>query len=251
MYVLVRLYKNNTYTLKLSIIKKIIFFATIDYNFYFILINCMIDLIIKSFFIGLVIAIPVGPISLLCITHSLEHGFLSGFAVTLGAAFADAFYGICASGGLSLLSSFLIKNSIVIKIIGGLFLLFLGITDLLKAAKKNKTNELYKKSFIGLMIEVFFLTIANPMTILGFIAIFSSFNLHQNKELISLYEMILISGGIFLGCLIWMSGLSLFVSIIKKNISKKIIRIIKIISSSIIVGFGLYSLIEAIVCLLK
>ena len=44
----------------------------------------------RGLLIGLSIAAPVGPIGLLCIQRSLDHGRMSGFVSGLGAASADA-----------------------------------------------------------------------------------------------------------------------------------------------------------------
>ena len=57
---------------------------------------------------GLALAMPVGPIGLLCIRRSLDDGFAMGFATGLGAAVADAGYGAVAAFGLTAVSAFLL-----------------------------------------------------------------------------------------------------------------------------------------------
>ena len=47
--------------------------------------------------IGFSIAAPVGPIGLLCIRRTLADGRLVGFVSGLGAATADAIYGVVAA----------------------------------------------------------------------------------------------------------------------------------------------------------
>jgi len=56
-------------------------------------------LFLKAMLIGLCIAAPVGPIGMLCIQRSLSLGFRSGIATGLGAASADAFYGLLGALG--------------------------------------------------------------------------------------------------------------------------------------------------------
>ncbi|MBM4414125.1 MAG: LysE family translocator, partial [Chloroflexi bacterium] len=46
---------------------------------------------------GFMIAVPVGPIGLLCIRRTLAHGWRAGFASGLGAATADTLYGFLAA----------------------------------------------------------------------------------------------------------------------------------------------------------
>jgi threonine/homoserine/homoserine lactone efflux protein len=81
------------------------------------------DYLIKGFIIGFSIAAPVGPIGVLTIKRTLTEGRISGFVTGMGAAFADAAYGAVAGFGLIAISSFLISQEFVIKLIGGLFLL--------------------------------------------------------------------------------------------------------------------------------
>src|SRR5579863_5838660 len=87
----------------------------------------MVTLFLKGLIIGFAIAAPVGPIGILCIQRSLHDGFKIGLLTGLGAAFADGTYGLIAGFGLTAVSSFLIAYQFWIRLIGGLFLLYLGI----------------------------------------------------------------------------------------------------------------------------
>ena len=84
---------------------------------------------LQSFIIGLSIAAPVGPIGILCIRRTLAEGRLAGFISGLGAATADAFYGAIAAFGLTFISAFLINQSFWLRLIGGIFLLYLGLKN--------------------------------------------------------------------------------------------------------------------------
>ena len=87
----------------------------------------MLSLFIKGLIIGFAIAAPVGPIGVLCIQRSLHNGFKIGLMTGLGAAFADGSYGLIAGFGLTALSSLLINHQFLIRLVGGLFLIYLGI----------------------------------------------------------------------------------------------------------------------------
>ncbi|MGD8657459.1 MAG: LysE family transporter, partial [Desulfobacterales bacterium] len=84
-------------------------------------------LFIKGLIIGFSIAAPVGPIGILCIQRTLSDGNVQGLVTGLGAATADAIYGFIAAFGLTLISNFLVNQSFWIRVIGGLFLCYLGI----------------------------------------------------------------------------------------------------------------------------
>jgi len=68
--------------------------------------------------IGLSVAAPVGPIGLLCINRTLAHGRLAGFASGLGAATADALYGLIARLGFTAITHFLLEQQMWIRLIG-------------------------------------------------------------------------------------------------------------------------------------
>jgi len=97
--------------------------------------------------IGFSIAAPVGPIGVLCIRRTLTEGRLSGFVSGLGAATADAIYGCIAGFGLTLISSFLIEQSQWFRLIGGGFLLYLGLRTFL--TKPNQLTVPIAFSFKG------------------------------------------------------------------------------------------------------
>ena len=97
---------------------------------------------LKALIIGFSIAMPVGPIGMLCIKNTLSHGFRIGVATGFGAALADSCYGFMAGGGLAFLSHFLLSNSSIIKIIGSAILLYLGISEI-----KNSQAKIHRQKF--------------------------------------------------------------------------------------------------------
>src|SRR6266705_7021820 len=83
--------------------------------------------LLRGVAIGLSIAAPVGPIGVLCIRRTLAEGRPCGFASGLGAATADAVYGCVAGFGLTAVSSLLVSQQSWLRLIGGLFLCYLGV----------------------------------------------------------------------------------------------------------------------------
>ena len=85
------------------------------------------SILLKGFTIGFAIAAPVGPIGILCIRRSLINGWKMGAATGLGAASADAIYGLIAALGLTIVSDLLIDQQVWFKLIGGIFLISIFI----------------------------------------------------------------------------------------------------------------------------
>ena len=64
-------------------------------------------LLAKALGIGLLLAVPVGPIGLLCLRRSLTMGMAAGMAVGLGAATADGVYAGIAAFALGAAAPFI------------------------------------------------------------------------------------------------------------------------------------------------
>ena len=201
----------------------------------------MLALFLKGLIIGFAIAAPVGPIGVLCIQRSLHDGFKIGLMTGLGAALADGTYGLIAAFGLTAISSILVAHQFWIRIIGGLFLLYLGVKIFLTPPRERSAVGNSDKSPWHACATTYFLTITNPMTILSFVAIFAGLGLGSAS--VDYVGAVLLVIGITLGSAIWWLILSGGVAyILHKRVSPSLMKIINWISGSIILIFGLIAL---------
>src|SRR5574344_1192209 len=148
-------------------------------------------LFLKGAAIGLAVAIPVGPVGMVCIQRTLNKGRRVGFVSGLGACAADAVYGGVAGFGL----------------IGGLLLVYLGVRILLSPPPHPDSQiQNGTKSLFGAFSTTFLLTLTNPTTIFSFTAIFAAFGA-GNLAGHPLAATILILG-VFFGSSLWWLTLS-------------------------------------------
>src|SRR5512136_2012742 len=98
-----------------------------------------LSLVLKGILIGFSIAAPVGPIGVLCIRRTLAEGRASGLVSGLGAASADAIYGCVAGFGLTFISNFLVSQQVWLRLLGGVFLCYLGFKTLLAKPAQQAT----------------------------------------------------------------------------------------------------------------
>ena len=199
-------------------------------------------LIVRGFLLGFAIAAPVGPIGLLCIQRTLSGGPLVGLASGLGAATADAFYGTVAAFGLTVVSGFLIEQQFWLALVGGLFLVYLGVRTLLAApaerAAVSRSGE--ARSIPAAYVSTFLLTITNPMTILAFGAIFAGAGLAAagnaaGSGTTSAGWMVL---GVFGGSAAWWLLLSGGVSLLRARINGRVLLWVNRAAGAILVVFG-------------
>lgn len=198
-----------------------------------------ITFLLEGLVIGFSIAAPVGPIGMLCIRRTLAEGRLSGIASGLGAATADAFYGCVAVLGLTFISDILIDQQVWFRLIGGLFLCYLGIKTFL--AKPAKRAALTKgNGLVSAYASTYFLTLTNPMTILSFTAIIAGLGLASTGGNFMPAGAVVL--GVFIGSSLWWLILSSSVGLFRERIDYQGLRWINRISGAIIAGFGLFAL---------
>lgn len=208
------------------------------------------SLFLKSLVIGLSVAVPVGPIGLLCIQRTLEKGRVYGFLSGAGAATADATYAGIAGFGVAVISGFLIDQRIWIRLLGGMFLLILGVRKLVgSGVDVDSADEKGSGSLWLSYSSTFLLTMANPTTILFFVAIFAALGgiASQGGD----FGVLVMVFGVFLGSALWWFVLSSFVHMIRRRLGLKAVMILSKISALIIVAFGLYGILSVAVAALR
>lgn len=202
-----------------------------------------INFFLKGIILGFSIAAPVGPIGVLCIRKTLQFGRLSGFFSGLGAAVADTVYGVIAAFGLTFISSFLLAGQFWFQLIGGLFLIYLGLKTF--CSKPAETNNLIShKTLLGDFVSTFFLTVTNPMTILSYLAVFAGLGLSDTAGNYTSASMLVF--GVFIGSALWWLILSEGITLFRKRISQKVMTWINRLAGMIIIAFGFVALLSNI-----
>ena len=202
------------------------------------------NIFLKGLLLGFSIAAPVGPIGVLCIRRTLAEGRASVFVCGLGAATADAFYGGIAGFGLAFISSFLIGQQFWFKLIGGGFLLYLGVKTFL-SKPADRAASATGTGLIGAYASTFFLTLTNPATILSFVAVFAGLGITgSGGDYVSAGTLVL---GVFLGSALWWLLLSGGVSLFRGKFDARTMRWVNRISGAIITAFGIVALLSVLV----
>jgi threonine/homoserine/homoserine lactone efflux protein len=195
---------------------------------------------LRGLVLGFLIAAPVGPIGILCIRRSLAMGRVAGLLTGLGAATADGFYGCIAAFGLTFLSDLLVSQAFWLRLLGGAFLCYLGITTFLaKPAEAAATEPETRGTYISLYASTVFLTVTNPMTILMFAGVFAGTGLATSGD----YGIAaLLVAGVFLGSALWWLFLSFGVSLLRTKINAQSLLGLNKISGLILLIFGIVAL---------
>ncbi len=195
--------------------------------------------LIRGMVIGFSIAAPVGPIGVLCVQRTLNHGSFYGFVSGLGAATADGCYGFIAAFLLTAALGILSGIRIWFSLIGGLYLLYLGIKAF-RSVPESRKNSTKSSGWISAYLSTCVLTLTNPMTIFSFAAIFAGFGIGNANQ--SYLSSSLLVVGVIIGSAIWWLLLSSAAGVLRHKFTTHYLRWVNRISGLVIMGFGGYVL---------
>ena len=191
--------------------------------------------------IGLAIAAPVGAIGLLCIRRTLADGRLAGFVSGMGAATADACYGAVAALGLTAISSAIVAHQSVVRLVGGVFLCYLG-THTALSHPATETRGGVVGGLAAAFGSTLALTLTNPTTILSFTAVFAGLGLGTMSG--DRGSAVLMVCGVFLGSALWWLLLSSVVEFFRRALAPERLRWVNRLSGAMLLGFGVLSLVS-------
>lgn len=199
--------------------------------------------LLEGLAVGFAIAAPVGPIGVLCIHRTLAAGRLAGFVSGLGAATADALYGAIAAFGLTAISQALQSQSVWLRLVGGLFLCYLGArTFLSPPAVREATVK--GRGLLAYYASTFGLTVTNPATIISFLGVFAGLGLVRAQA--GYPSAALLVAGVFLGSASWWFVLSTGVSLVRHTFDTRRLRWVNRVSGVIVAGFGVAALVSLV-----
>ena len=147
---------------------------------------------------------------MLCIRQTLADGRVTGLAVGLGAAAADAVYGGIAGFGLTAVSSSLVRQQGLLRLVGGLFLCYLGVRTFMA----SPAREAARVRGAGLGIA----------------------------GAGSWREATVLVAGVFLGSALWWLMLSGAVGALRSRVDLRALRWINRVSGLVLLAFGIAAL---------
>jgi threonine/homoserine/homoserine lactone efflux protein len=191
--------------------------------------------LLRGLLMGFAIAAPVGPIGLLCIRRTLSEGRAIGLASGLGAASADALYGFVAAFGLTFVSGLLLGGSFWMRLLGGLFLAYLGLKTLLAPPPERAAAASSGAGLLGAYASTFALTLSNPATILSFATIFAGVGIVGHAGYGAAALLVL---GVFLGSALWWLLLSGGVGLLRHRVSHRGLHWVNRIAGALLLAFA-------------
>ena len=193
----------------------------------------------RGVLIGLLFGIPVGAVGTITVRNTLSGGIRAGLQTGLGSSIADCFYAAIGVFGLDLLSDFLLRYQLVIRLAGGIFIAGVGSYLLLKKAAGKQTATGSGSRFLTSL----FVGITNPAAILTFLFAFSYFGITPQKDIAVGAALII---GVFLGTYLWWLALSVLTDYLRKRNGSFRQELANRIFGAILLLFGLVMILQTI-----
>ena len=190
---------------------------------------------IKGLILGFIICVPFGPIGLLCVHRTLTDGKVAGIAAVLGASVVDAIYCAIAGLGVSYISNFLTNERTVLRLVGGIVLIAMGIKIFL-THPTEKAPEAKGHGLFASFGSSFFLMLTNPLAVLVFTATFSALGISGWQGAHISTGMLVI--GVFLGSALWAPIFVAGVHFLSPQLTPSQLRLANRIAGVILFGFG-------------
>lgn len=136
--------------------------------------------VLSGLVIGLIVAVPIGPVNLICIRRTLALGPMNGFVSGLGAALGDGCFAIITGFGFTAVAQLIHGLSGTLELTGGVLLIIFGVSTYFsdplhgRGVEQAASRQVDAPSLARAFASTFALTITNPATLFGFATLFAT-----------------------------------------------------------------------------
>jgi threonine/homoserine/homoserine lactone efflux protein len=193
-------------------------------------------ILILGIIIGVMVAVPVGPLGLLCINRALRLGPVIGLFSGLGVATADALGAGIAALGISFVSDFLSDHQIILRLLGGVFLVYLGMR-IYSSRPRPEIPPSRVNGLVAAYATTFFITLSNPVTFLQFMAIYAGWHVESMSG--RYVAAAVLALGVFIGSALWWVALFVGLTTFRERFNFRILTWVHRVSGIVIAAAGL------------
>ncbi|MEO8593843.1 MAG: LysE family transporter [Candidatus Solibacter sp.] len=195
-------------------------------------------LLSKGLMAGLAIAVPVGPVNVMCASRTLTRGRLAGLMSGFGAATADALYGAVAAFSITFVIQFLQREEFWIRVFGGLLLMAIGVMYFRRPGQSAIGREESRDPHSDFASSLL-LTLTNPTTVLSFLAVLAGLGMAEHRQW---WLTFLIVAGIFCGSMLWWVILVMLVNRFRDRFDQRAMTWMNRVAGLAIGAFGVVTL---------
>ena len=199
--------------------------------------NCIYFL--EGAVVGFSLAAPIGPVGILCVRRTLEHGARYGLVIGVSAASCDMVNSIVAAFGITLVSDFITLEQYWIRLVGGIILLVIGYGAIRTHPLAGTAVEAprgHTWTFFSTVLLVF----TNPLTLFAFAAAFAAIGV---KNIVGHpVSGLMLVAGVFFGSLTWFVLLAGLVHFFREKVLRVGLGLVNRVAGALLMLCGLYAL---------
>ncbi len=194
-----------------------------------------LELFVGGVAAGFSLAVPIGPIGILCIKRTMTGGSRKGLLVGLSAALADIIYAAVAAFGVSFVQTFIDDQQHLIRIAGGLILLVIGFR-VFRTIPRLDASPATARRTASEFFSTFLLALTNPLTLFGFVGALSGLGVDGTRATPS--SLLPLLAGVFCGSFLWFTLITGLVGLFKVNLGARGLAPTNKIAGSLLMLFG-------------
>ena len=207
-------------------------------------------ILIQGIIFGFFLALPVGPVGVLCVQRTLAEGRLHGLLSGLGAAVGDALFGAIAAFGISAVRDWLEAHQDDLRIVGGVVLLVLALRTVMSKRRAKATvkrddeekNRIVTHSLVKDFVSTFMLAVTNPITLIAFAGLLATLGITDAGA--SMSSASLLVAGVFMGSAGWWLAISTTAGVFRPFVDGTYQIWMNRVSAVILFVFGVYALLS-------
>jgi threonine/homoserine/homoserine lactone efflux protein len=190
-------------------------------------------------FMGVLIALPIGPINIMALQRAAERGFFGGLAAGIGITLGDGLIALVAAFGVKALAGAFNHYRWAIQIIGGVALVASGLKLFFASNAFRGLHDEPHATLADYAWDIpkhFGLTITNPGAVLALIAIFGAAS--SFVEVASRADAIAITLAIMGGSFVYWLVVSHLISRVRHRLSEVWMTRINQVAGAALAAFG-------------
>lgn len=186
-----------------------------------------------GFGLGFLVALQLGPMSLLLVRSVLRSGLPTGLAVGAGVAVVDGLYAAAGAAGAAGLV-WIDAVRLVLGLVGAVVLVVLGVRTLRAAVhvraglEDGAQVDGVRRAFVTALGA----TASNPLTIASWAAVFAAASVATSAQPVPLVA------GVAVGSATWMALLAGAVTLVRRRVPDRGVRLADAVAGLGLVGFG-------------
>ncbi|SCB96542.1 LysE/ArgO family amino acid transporter [Weissella bombi] len=198
--------------------------------------------LIKGMMIGFAFVAPIGMQNLYVFNNALTNSFKRSLIYVLFVWIADSLFSLAAFFGMGAIISSVTWLRLLVMLVGGGLVIWIG-WGILRSANNVQLNTTgnnlpVKQAFI----TAFIVSWANPQALIDGSLLLGA--LRGTLEQVQVWPFII---GVITATFIWFNTITIVMNILKERLPKKVLVWVNILSGIIVLGYGTYLLIQAII----